>query len=111
MAHEPEDENPIDHEEGQDYKAAACQAFRVLGLVIVKRQHMGDQSWESMILIEFIVYVPVVISNPIATLIQIILVGLFRGKCNAKRVVESSHSILFEAAQNGRSILRVPVFD
>ena len=111
VAHEPKDENPIHHQEPKTAQAAAGQASWVFGLIVIKCQQVRDHSRQIIILAEVVVYVSVILSDPFVSLLLIVFVAFFSAKCNSKGVVDSSHPVLFESAQNGRGVHTVRVGD
>lgn len=101
MPHEPEDQDPVHHEEAQEQKAAASQAFRVFALVVIKGEQMADHAGQTILLEEIVAHISIVMVNPVSSLLYILLARLRSRKGNFQSVIDPSHSVLLETTQDG----------
>ena len=110
MAHEPEDEDPVHHRKAEGHEAAAGKTSGELRLVIVECEQVRDHSGKVVIFREVVMHVSVVLSDPLAALLVVVLVALLSSEADSEGIVNASHAVFLEPAQNGRRIhtLRVP---
>ena len=104
MAHEPEDEDPVQHQHREHHQAAALQTRGELLLRTVEGEEVGLQPREHVLLLEVVLLVPVVGADPLLPSPLEVLLGPCTGERDLEGVVNPGHAVLLDSTQNGRGV-------